>query len=94
MSKLRMILLAAFLLLSQSGMLLHELDTDHFAAGHSQCEICLSVNGLDGAAILASSAVPNIARGDADRLPAPIFTPTSRPASHYQSRAPPQLKAI
>lgn len=94
MFKLRIILLSAFLLLSQSGILLHELDSDHFASGHNQCEICLSANGLDGALTASSSATPDVIWLNADRLPQPIVAIPPRPIAHYQSRAPPLLKAI
>lgn len=88
MFKLRFLLLSAFLLLSQSGLLLHELDVEHYGTAHAVCEICLSSNGLDGSLDTSQPAVLSAAYWNANR-PQLTSTFSSRPSAHYQSRAPP-----
>ena len=89
MSKLRILFISALLLLCQSGLLLHELDADHYAEAHSQCELCLSENGLDNALSATGSAVPVPPWRNADRLSQLTFAISSRSSIYYQSRAPP-----
>lgn len=89
MIKLRIIVLAALLLLCQSGMLLHELDAEHFDSGHSQCEICLSENGLDSAfGVSASSVAIPFSNTNTFIAFAPLVL--SQANTLYQSRAPPR----
>jgi|GEM_PF-4710111 len=89
MSKLRILLLSALLLLSQGGMLLHELDVDHYDISHIACEICLTENGLDGALGAGDTAFAHPVRGNADKFTEfspPVLSDTN---TQYQSRAPP-----
>ena len=86
---LRLILLSAFLLLSQGGLLLHGLDVDHDHASHQQCDICIKANGLEGPVANASAQlVPPSAHSDTSvDLTSQII---SRSDYAYHTRAPPR----
>lgn len=88
MFRLRVLLLAAFLLLTQSGMLLHELDADHFGVAEHHCDICLSAKGLNGVLADIPDLLPAQERY-ADRLPQLIVRTRVAPFSAYRGRAPP-----
>ena len=90
MFQLRIILLSAFLLLCQSGLLLHELSTDHSGITHASCDACLSENGLDGGLGLddTSLQISVWGRHNEPTHAAAFILPNTN--TDYQSRAPPR----